>query len=65
MVGYNKVNVKLLDSQLNNLKTAVKKQTGVTLGMNIKAFDENRLQDKKKLRCLKLKYLKQLNLHDL
>ena len=65
MVGYNKVNVKLLDSQLNNLKTAVKKQTGVTLGMNIKAFDENGLQDKKKLRCLKLKYLKQLNLHDL
>ena len=31
MVEYNKVNVKLSDSQLNKLKTASKSQPGVTL----------------------------------
>ena len=31
MVKYNKVNVKLSDSQLNNLKSAAKQQTVVTL----------------------------------
>ena len=31
MVEYNKVDVKLSDSQLNKLKTAVKNQTGTTL----------------------------------
>ena len=31
MVEYNKGNIKLSDSQLNKLKTAVKNQTGVTL----------------------------------
>ena len=36
-------NVKLLDSQLNKLKTAVKNQTGVTLRMNIKMFNGNNL----------------------
>ena len=30
-VGYNKVNVKLSDSQLNKLKNVVKNQTGSTL----------------------------------
>ena len=39
MVEYNKVNVKLSDSQLNKLKTAVKNQTGTTLRMNIKIFN--------------------------
>ena len=39
MVEYNKVNVKLSDSQLNKLKSAVKKQTGTTLRMNIKMFN--------------------------
>ena len=39
MVKYNKVSVKLSDSQLNKLKTAVKNQTVVTLGMNIKMFN--------------------------
>ena len=39
MTKYNKVNVKLSDSQLNKLKSAVKNQTGVTLRMNIKMFD--------------------------
>ena len=41
MVRYNEVNVKLSDSQLNKLKTAVKNQTGVTLGMNIKIINGN------------------------
>ena len=31
MVEYNKVNVKLSDSQLNKLKPAVKNETGVAL----------------------------------
>ena len=35
MVEYNKVNVKLSDSQLNKLKPAAKNQTGVTLRMKI------------------------------
>ena len=43
MIEYSKVNVKLSDSQLNKLKTAVENQTGVTLRMNIKIFDENNL----------------------
>ena len=43
MVRYNEVNVKLSDSQLNKLKTAVKNQTGVTLGMNIKIINGNNL----------------------
>ena len=38
MIRYKKVNVKLSDSQLNRLKTAVKDQAGVTLRMNIKMF---------------------------
>ena len=43
MVKYNKVNAKLSDSQLNKLKSAIKNQTGITLRMNIKSFDENNL----------------------
>ena len=43
MVEYSKVNVKLSDSQLNKLKSAVKNQTGVALKMNIKMFNENNL----------------------
>ena len=43
MVRYNKVNVKLSDSQLNKLKTAVKDQTGTTVRMNIKMFNGNNL----------------------
>ena len=41
MLEYNKVNVKLLDSQLNKLKTTVKNQTRATLRMNIKLFNGN------------------------
>ena len=57
MVEYNKVEVKLSDSQLNKLKSANrsnrKNQTGVTIRMNIKMFERNNLphcyrqQDKK------------------
>ena len=43
MVKYNKVNIKLSDSQLNKLKSAIKNQTGVTLKMNIKIFNGNNL----------------------
>ena len=43
MVECNKVNVKLSDSQLNKLKSAVKNQIGVTLRTNIKMFNGNNL----------------------
>ena len=45
MVEYSKINFKLSNSQLNNLKTAAKNQTGVTLRMNIKMFNGNNLPD--------------------
>ena len=41
MVEYNKVNVKLPNSQLNKLKTATKTRTGVTLRMNFKILNRN------------------------
>ena len=43
MVEYSKVNVKLSDTQLKKLKTAVKDKTGTTLRMSLKMFDENDL----------------------
>ena len=43
MVEYNKANVRLSDSQLCKLRSAVKSQTGVTLKMNIKMFNGNNL----------------------
>ena len=43
MVEYKKVNLKLSDSQLNNLKTAVKNKRETTLRMNIKIFNGNNL----------------------
>ena len=43
MIEYNKVNVKLSDSQLNKLKSEVKDQTGVTLRINIKMFEGTNL----------------------
>ena len=43
MVEYNKLNAKLSDSRLNKLKSAAKNQTGVTLRMNIKIFNGNKL----------------------
>ena len=43
MVEYNKVNVQLLHSQVNKLKSAVKNQTRVTLRMSMKMFEVNNL----------------------
>ena len=43
MVEYSKVNVKLSDTQLKKLKTAVKDKIGTTLRMSFKNFDENDL----------------------
>ena len=43
MVEYSKVNVKLSDTQLKKLKTAVKDKTGTTLRMSLKMFNENDL----------------------
>ena len=43
MVGYNNINVKSSDWQLNKLKSAGKNQRGVTLRMNIKMFEGSNL----------------------
>ena len=43
MVEYSKVNVKLSDTQLKKLKTAVKNKTGTTLRINLKIFNGNDL----------------------
>ena len=43
MVEYSKVNVKLTDTQLKKLKTAVKNKTGTTLKMSLKILDRNDL----------------------
>ena len=43
MVEYNTVNVKLSDSQLNKLKSAVKNRQGTTLRMNTRMFSANNL----------------------
>ena len=43
MVEYNTVNVKLLDSQLNKLKSAVKNKQRTTPRMNAKIFSPNNL----------------------
>ena len=44
MVDYSKVCVKLSDTQLKKLKTAVKNKRGTTLRMSLKMFAENDLQ---------------------
>ena len=46
MIEYSKVNVKLSDTQLKNLKTAVENKTGTTIRMNFKMFAENDLPHK-------------------
>ena len=43
MVEYSKVNVKLSDTQLKKLKTAVKNKTGTTLRISLKMLDGNNL----------------------
>ena len=43
MVESSKVNLKLTDTQLKKLKTAIKNKRGITLRMNFKMFDGNDL----------------------
>ena len=43
MVEYSKVNVKLSDRQLKNLKTSVKNKTGTTMRLSLKMHDGNYL----------------------
>ena len=43
MVEYSKASVKLIDTQLKRLKTAVKNKTGTTLRMGFKMLDGNDL----------------------
>ena len=43
MVEYNKVNVKLLDTQLKKLRNAVKNKIGTSLRISFKMFNGNNL----------------------
>ena len=43
MVECSKMNIKLSDRKLKNVKTAAKSKTGTTLGMSLKMFDGNDL----------------------
>ena len=43
MIEYNKKNVKLSNTQLKKIKTAVKNKTGTTLRINLKMFNGNNL----------------------
>ena len=43
MIEYSKVKVKLTDTQLKKLKTAVKNKTGTTLRINLKLLHGNNL----------------------
>ena len=43
MVEYNKINVKLSDTQLKKFKNAVKNKTGTTLRISLKMFNGNNL----------------------
>ena len=45
MVEYSKVNVKLSDTQLKKLKTAVKSKTGTTLRISLKMLNGNNLRN--------------------
>ena len=43
MVEYTKVNVKLSNTEIKKLKDAVKNNTGTTLRISLKMFNENNL----------------------
>ena len=43
MVEYNKINVKLSDTQPKKLKTGIKNKTGTTLRISFKMFNGNNL----------------------
>ena len=55
MVEYSKVNVKLSDTQLKKLKTAVKDKTGTNLRINLKMSDGNNLLKKQTRQKAKLR----------
>ena len=55
MIEYSKVNVKLTDTLLKKLKTAVKDKTGTTLRMSLKMLDGNDLPHELLLTRLKNK----------
>ena len=58
MVEYSKVNVRLSDTQLKKLKTAVKDNTGTTLRINLKMFDGNNLPHELLLRTWQITKLR-------
>ena len=55
MVEYRKVNVKLSDTQLKKLKTAVQDKTGTNLRINLKMSDGNNLLKKQTRQKAKLR----------
>ena len=61
MLEYSKVNVKLSDTQLKKLKTAVKNKTGTTLRINLKMFNGNNLPHELLLTRQKTKLRNALN----
>ena len=60
MVEYSEANVRLSDTQLKKLNTAVKDNTGTTLRINLKMFDGNNLPHELLLRILSI-FIKQIS----
>ena len=52
MIEYNKVNVKLMDTQLKKIKTAVKNKTGTTLRMSLGMFNHDNLPHELFKKCI-------------
>ena len=62
MVEYNRLNVKLPNSQLNKIKSAANNQTGITLRMNIKMFNGNSIPHELLLTTIQKTKLKEMHL---
>ena len=62
MVEYNRLNVKLPNSQLNKLKSAANNQTGITLRMNIKMFNGNSIPHELLLTIIQKTKIKEMHL---
>ena len=58
MVEYNKVNVKLSDTQLKKIKAAVENKTVTTLGISFKMFNGNDLPHKLLLTTIQISKLR-------
>ena len=58
MVEYSEANVRLSDTQLKKLNTAVKDNTGTTLRINLKMFDGNNLPHELLLRTRQITKLR-------